>query len=90
MIHPYYRGFKGELIIQQGVGHDVALKYNTKGIVEIINTFERNGQKYSTIQITELLIYSWTENHKKYLMDLEETEQIENVNYSGYRCISIG
>eukprot|EP00488_Nonionellina_sp_1-RS-2012_P002854 TRINITY_DN576_c0_g1_i1.p1 TRINITY_DN576_c0_g1~~TRINITY_DN576_c0_g1_i1.p1 ORF type:complete len:242 (+),score=100.89 TRINITY_DN576_c0_g1_i1:608-1333(+) len=79
-MHPFYRGFKGEIVCCSGV-EDEYFRYQTKGIAEIINTFTNNdGTKYSTIQISELPIFMWTEVYKKYLMDLEDAQQIENVN----------
>merc|ERR1712048_407478 len=77
---PFYRGFKGE-IVRVSEDSDQFDTYKTHGIAEIINTFNgEGGEQYSTIQISELPVCSWTEQYKKYLMDLEEAEQIENVN----------
>jgi len=77
---PFYRGFKGQIICSSE-STDVYDTYKTYGTAEIINTFNgEGGAQYSTIQISELPICQWTEQYKKYLMDLEEAEQIENVN----------
>ena len=79
-IHPFYRGFKGKIELQPHE-EDESFSYKTYGIAEVINTFTSDDNiQYSTIQVTELPIENWTENYKKYLMDLEEAEQIENVN----------
>merc|ERR1712228_603743 len=79
-MHPFYRGFKGQIICLSE-STDVYDTYKTHGIAEIINTFNgEGGAQYSTIQISELPVCQWTEQYKKYLMDLEEAEQIENVN----------
>jgi hypothetical protein len=77
---PFYRGYKGKLV-HCSEAADPFDTYKSHGIAEIINRFSGDGgAQYSTIQISELPVASWTENYKKYLMDLEEAEQIENVN----------
>jgi len=77
MIHPYYRGFKGE--IRAGADRNT---YKTHGVAAIINTYSNDAQQqYSTIQVTELPVQMWTETYKKFLIDLEDNEQIENMQY---------
>jgi len=74
-MHPFYRGYNGN-VSRTETG------YLFHGKAEIVSCFESeaDGSTWSTIQVTELPIQHWTENYKKYLMDLEAAEQIANVN----------
>eukprot|EP01084_Bolivina_argentea_P113088 201633_1 len=80
-MHPYFRGFQGQIVCGNGGQEEEPLTYKTRGVAEIVSTFANNdGTQYSTIQVSELPVFSWTESYKKYLMDLEDAQQIENVN----------
>ena len=66
---PWYRGFKGEI-----TESDIPGKYITSGIYKL------TGDK---LKITELPIYSWTQNYKEFLEDKLIKDEIKDYqNYS--------
>jgi DNA topoisomerase-2 len=60
-MHPWYRGYKGEI------------KQNDKGGYDVFGTAEKIDDK--TIEITELAIRKWTQTYKEWLQELFQEEQ---------------
>jgi DNA topoisomerase-2 len=60
-MHPWYRGYKGEIKKRDGGGYEVF------GIAEKVDN--------KTVEITELAIRKWTQTYKEWLQELFQDEQ---------------
>ena len=64
-MHPWYKGFIGEIEEVPGKG------YNVRGVYNIISEDE--------LEITELPIGKWTRDYKNFLEELAQKDEIDEI-----------
>jgi DNA topoisomerase-2 len=67
-MHPWYKGFLGEIIPQQNGKNG----YEVKGKFEVLDE--------NTLEITELPIGKWTRDYKTFLEELADTKNGEIID----------